>query len=684
MFTSAKRLLAYVCIAAMLLTAIPFTTAFAAADYPNTHVNTGNMAVDIVSVAETQAGYCEGSLSGNPNYASSNNYQKYGVWYDNNVDYIGVQRAAWCAAFVSWCANQAGVPSSIVLYHAYCPYGVNWFRNQGRFQYAASRGGSYTPKAGDIVYFAPAGSTVSSHIGIVRYVSVGRVYTVEGNTGGQNYEINEGGGVFLKSYPLSYERLYGYGIPAYQDNSGHKITFDSNGGTAVASVNVKDGACLTPPAAPSRFGFNFAGWYCNPELTDPYDFSAPVPYGFTLYAKWEEGYFEANTDLMPKDGSLILNDFEQTGQSIWPYYNSDGSVTLYQGVSSDWAWPTASMEYANSFDSNNDTYIYVRKDGTAQFNAEITYMANDGAMYKVSLSELAGNGTTDFEAGYAEFFVDLGAYARRHGHIPESGNLKYTKVTYYAIGPTDSYVKLYDMKLTPKFDVADPYVTLFSENIEQGGAEGNYTYDKGTLYATSTSDEGYSMTFHPNVAFNPEELSHLLMDVQTDVPFNVSMEISSANGDAIVEMRKEYFDVFGYTEAPEAIAAGTWQTDMSMNSYFYYNGGVVDSATIRSVTITLEGKGNLSLAALQLHRSFNTAYVANEIYETGSYVRSEAILGDVNNDGTVSTSDARMTILYALDGTTFTDEQKKVADFNNDGDISTLDARLMMLEALTN
>ena len=123
-------------------------------------------AADIVAVAVTQAGYCEGSLSGNPVNASSNNYQKYGQWYDANVDNIGVTRGAWCAAFVSWCANQAGIPSSTVYYHAYCPYGVNWFRNQGRFQYAASRGGSYVPKAGDIVYFAPAGSSTSSHVGM--------------------------------------------------------------------------------------------------------------------------------------------------------------------------------------------------------------------------------------------------------------------------------------------------------------------------------------------------------------------------------------------------------------------------------------------------------------------------------------------------------------------------------------
>ena len=139
------RIIAGLIALVLLLGTLP-TQGLAASSYPNTHANTGNQAADIVAVAVTQAGYCEGSLSGNPSYASSSNYQKYGQWYDANVDNIGVTRAAWCAAFVSWCANQAGIPSSTVYYHAYCPYGVNWFKNQGRFQYAASRGGTYVPK----------------------------------------------------------------------------------------------------------------------------------------------------------------------------------------------------------------------------------------------------------------------------------------------------------------------------------------------------------------------------------------------------------------------------------------------------------------------------------------------------------------------------------------------------------
>ena len=48
---------------------------------------------------------------------------------------------------------------------------------------------------GDLIFFRSAGvARASDHVGLVRYVQNGRVYTVEGNASGQ---------VMLRSYALS-------------------------------------------------------------------------------------------------------------------------------------------------------------------------------------------------------------------------------------------------------------------------------------------------------------------------------------------------------------------------------------------------------------------------------------------------------------------------------------------------
>jgi len=64
------------------------------------------------------------------------------------------------------------------------------------------------------------------------------------------------------------------------------VTFDSNGGSAVAPVHVESGAAVSEPMAPVRSGYCFDGWYTDRALTSAYDFNTPVTVSITLYAKW--------------------------------------------------------------------------------------------------------------------------------------------------------------------------------------------------------------------------------------------------------------------------------------------------------------------------------------------------------------------------------------------------------------
>ncbi len=66
------------------------------------------------------------------------------------------------------------------------------------------------------------------------------------------------------------------------------ITFNSNGGTAVATQQIDKGAKATQPTAPTKDGYTFAGWYSDEGLTTAYDFDAAVNADLTLYAKWTE------------------------------------------------------------------------------------------------------------------------------------------------------------------------------------------------------------------------------------------------------------------------------------------------------------------------------------------------------------------------------------------------------------
>ena len=65
------------------------------------------------------------------------------------------------------------------------------------------------------------------------------------------------------------------------------VTFDSNGGSDLSPVYVGNGGHVLEPAAPTRSGYTFTGWYSDADLTTAWDFDADTVSGdMTLYAGW--------------------------------------------------------------------------------------------------------------------------------------------------------------------------------------------------------------------------------------------------------------------------------------------------------------------------------------------------------------------------------------------------------------
>lgn len=123
----------------------------------------------------------------------------------------------WCAAFVSWCAGQAGyIDQQIFPKFVGCYDGYNRFPQYGAEGHTAASG--YTPKAGDIVFYGwGCAGNPGSHVGIVISADENYIYTVEGNTGCEG-EANCGGatGVSRKTRPRDCN-IYGYMSPDYPD-----------------------------------------------------------------------------------------------------------------------------------------------------------------------------------------------------------------------------------------------------------------------------------------------------------------------------------------------------------------------------------------------------------------------------------------------------------------------------------
>lgn len=87
--------------------------------------------------------------------------------------------------------------------------------------------------------------------------------------------------------------------------NAYTITFDSNGGSAVASVTADFGTALTQPEDPTRTGYTFRGWYTDTALTKAFLFTTMPAEDVTLYAKWEANTYTLHFD---SDGGSAAAD----------------------------------------------------------------------------------------------------------------------------------------------------------------------------------------------------------------------------------------------------------------------------------------------------------------------------------------------------------------------------------------
>lgn len=99
----------------------------------------------------------------------------------------------------------------------------------------------------------------------------------------------------------------------------YTITFDSKGGSAVQPIKANAGAAITAPAAPTREGFVFAGWYESADggvtLSDAeFRFAYMPARVFTLYAKWATADIKGKT--FNKVGATVEWESEAVKQAL--------------------------------------------------------------------------------------------------------------------------------------------------------------------------------------------------------------------------------------------------------------------------------------------------------------------------------------------------------------------------------
>jgi uncharacterized repeat protein (TIGR02543 family)/LPXTG-motif cell wall-anchored protein len=122
----------------------------------------------------------------------------------------------------------------------------------------------------------------------------------------------------------------------------------------VASQTLTSGNKATAPAAPTKAGEAFAGWYSDAALTVPWDFDSSVNGNITLYAKWAPGvtvYFDS------KGGSSVPSQVVQIGSPATKPTDPTRSQFDFAGWYTDEAYTT---EWNFSNNVTGDMTLYAK------------------------------------------------------------------------------------------------------------------------------------------------------------------------------------------------------------------------------------------------------------------------------------------------------------------------------------
>ena len=195
------------------------------------------------------------------------------------------------------------------------------------------------------------------------------------------------------------------------------VTFDSQGGSEVASKDINVNNPVEEPANPTRSGYSFRGWYTAASGGERWDFTKPVAADMTLYAQWSwinvggptyppamdepENGAVTTSPSRPEEGDTVTitpkpdEGFEvdeilvkdEDGNEIEVTQNPDGTYTFTQPDGKVTITVTFRCDGGELCPGHHLTDV--RKD--AWYHAAVDYVVEQGIMEGMSETEFSPN-----------------------------------------------------------------------------------------------------------------------------------------------------------------------------------------------------------------------------------------------------------------------------------------------------
>lgn len=259
-------------------------------------------------------------------------------------------------------------------------------------------------------------------------------------------------------------------VARYADVNG-KIVFESNGGSACADYTFTAPVTINQSdlPVPTKMGYSFAGWYKDPELTQPVFANGATSIqqqdqtGFIAYAKWE-----AKNITIKFDTAVGANPSKYDTASIAPIY----PVTVNQPIPEDMV-PANPRRFGYEFAgwTYQDRQFDFSKCPVA--DDEITVLATWRRTSESAFIELSAIEKVLGE----EVYLDANNQVQEDNEIVQKGDIitvRMTSLTNFSVG-SSLFIFMYDKDFYELVGEGKDAFTLNAEDSYIGGINAKYT-----------------------------------------------------------------------------------------------------------------------------------------------------------------------------------------------------------------
>jgi len=375
----------------------------------------------------------------------------------------------------------------------------------------------------------------------------------------------------------------------------YDVTFDTQGGNSIASVEVEKGKTVARPADPTKTqdgeALNFEGWFDSLEGTTPYDWTKPVTADLTLYARWSTNEvinFDTRTTqvLLPavvETGEMVQKPADPTRagykfggwfttkrgltwlepEAVSFPFEATESVTLYA------YWEPISSKAVNY--SEGETYttamvsdtVLVLNPTTYRWGHESDYMdLMATALYEteVDWDKAIADGVADFAGDFSKIendsfsidaldyrFVKLGAVnypidANGDEHLDENGNYDRQKAT-----TVKSTEWTFNLNPAVKFEDGTPVTAAVWEyTLKQFLDKEQNNYRANSYYKTTENKNGFPILNAFEYFKGEVTWDEVGFEILSDYSFKITSweEVSQSQAVGFGEMHLVHPDVY--------------------------------------------------------------------------------------------------------------------------------------------